>query len=1049
MSSVEFCNMLGSLKTDCSFVSEDAKVNDSEKYDISMNQSNFQEDEIIVNCTADEITGQGTHAKVSKSVNDDDNFSAVNGINTDSEEIIKTSGIVTPYNDKDNLTVDVSVNDTTANSEAKTKTREFVGFDNGENNCSVMNTSIDAIVTDSEDKGETYQSTELFNNEDDIIANASVDETSSNFEEMAKMSKPASLDNNKDFSTTDPPFEGIASDSEAASKDNDGNILVKDVSQNGIGASSDEVPNTFDSLEPNASDEPSEINEKETKSKADKSSKYPLHRRRDTTETPLPYYRQPKPDFFEYTKRLSEKLNPNSPALSHSRIGSQSTPNSSSNIELEEFHEPSNQESPQLQVPQSNLVSKRIIFSPRKKSFGSNNLSAYEKTTPDLIILDDYEPSSHTEKSYPSIGSRPKGLKIPSVLHTTKQKSEPSPGAKYLALKEQLMEKIMLKKEASLSRRKEQEELDEENFDPEENFLENEAVESDAGSSDDDSEDEVPENTVDFSEHQDLINISDQRSKDNKADEISEVSERQFNAGGTISRDSQESIRCFSLPSFQPGGGFSNSFNRGGTSASIFNDTTDDSNDMLPDLNGLFQQENVSDSDHKSNKVELLASQGGDDKEVIPLWESLPIAEKQGSQLFDDDISAICSGKFTSANDEIPWTPSSTNEKDQPSNDDITPLFPFNSSSKHGLDQADDSSDEELVRPSKKIRLSKHEKLWDSDDENEDDAAIEEDMELDGDVEDKNKDNVNADEHEELDVDFDEENQSNVDSAEENESDEDVSESLIRKNTSLKTPDLDDEGVDELVQEPSKQLEIKNFFENEAELSGEEGSSDENEDDLDEYVADDLITNEVLTNEEKLRKEIGAIHFKRQQDEDDQVIRQLKNDFLPEGELYSENGSRKRKYVWNNMVADDEYTETKSDSEEEEVENIQPDYLKWQQEKNKADLPEIDNEKIEISKSIGLKVDILGKVSVTRCNTITSTKISLSPMQRRGSFLNSSIGMNSKFIKEFSDSPGAVTRKNFVFSALKQDNTKALPSSPVTEVKNTKPTINNSIFNKI
>ncbi|GFR05173.1 uncharacterized protein TNCT_113241 [Trichonephila clavata] len=502
-------------------------------------------------------------------LNDDDNFPAVNGINTDSKEIIKTSGIETPYNDKDNE-VDVSVNDTTADSEAKTK-------------------------TNSEDKGETHHSTELFNNEDGLVVNASVNETSSNFEELPKTSEPASLDNNTDFSATYPSFEGIASDSEnaaevseSASQDNDENILVKGVSQNGIGADSDEIPNTFESLEPNA-----------------------------------------------------------------------------------------------------------------------------------------------------------------------------------------------------------------------------------------------------------LMNFRN-------------------------------------------------------------------------------------------------------------------------------------------------------------------------------------SSDEELVRPSKKIRLSKHEKLWDSDDENEDKAAIEEDMELDGDVEDDYKDNVNADEHEELDVDLEEENQSNVDSAEENESDEDVSESLKRKNISLKTS---------------------------AELSGEEGSSDENEDDLDEFVADDIITNEVLTNEEKLRKEIGAIHFKRQQDEDDQVIRQLKNDFLPEGELYSENGSRKRKYVWNNIVADDEYTETKSDSEEEEVENIQPDYLKWQQEKNKADLPDIDCEKIEISKGIGLKVDILGKVSVTRCNTITSTKISLSPMQRRGSFLNSSIGMNSKFIKEFNDSPGAVTRKNFVFSALKQDN--SLPSSPVTEVKNTKPTINNSIFNKI
>ncbi|GFS77814.1 uncharacterized protein NPIL_388902 [Nephila pilipes] len=1134
MASVEMSNTLDYVKTDCDFVSGIVKMSDTGGYNFSVNKSILEDEEIAVNCIANESTMKETCVKVSQCLNDEeDNFPAVNRVNTDSEKIAKTPEIIAPNNKEDNI-IDTSVNDIATKSEKKTETYEFVGFDNGENNCSVMSTSVDAIVTDSENVAEINKSREFCNNEDDLTVDVSVNKTvsdsgqipetseiitsynnedmiidisindiaakseekpetiefvgfdnsenncsllstsvdaivtdsenvdkicqstilcnnaddltvdvsnskiASDSEPIAETSECGILDNKDNFTAKNSPFEGNASDSEevaetteSASQDNNGNMIGP--SQDGNDADLNEISTT---VEPKGSEEPSEINKRDNKSKTDKSTNYPLHRRRGMTDQPsLPYYRQPKPDFFEYTKRLSEKLNPSTTALSFQDSSCSST------VVLEEFHETLIQASPQLEVSQSKQVPKRIVFSPRKQSLGSNNLSTSEKIVPDLIILDDYEPSGHNQKSHFSGISRPKGLKIPST-YTTKEKSEPTPGAKYLALKEQLMEKMMLKKEASLSRRKEQEELDEENVGTEENFLDCEAFESD-----DNSDNDSPENTVDFSKHQDLMNISSHQPKHSKVDESIEMSDKlELNAEST-GRDSQESIKCFSLPSFQPGGGFSSSFTDGGTSASLFTDTADDTNDMLPDLNISSQQESVTILDQKSNNVEFLPSEGSDDKEIIPPWESLPIVEKQGSQLFDDDISAICSGKFIS-NNEIPWTPSSTNEKDQPANDHVLLLSPFNNISKHQLDQADDSSDEELVRPSKKIRLSKHEKLWDSDDENEEKFVTEKNMELDDDYEGKRKAIVTVDKNMELDVESDEENQSVADPTEENESEEDTSESLIRKKASLETSDLYDEEIDELAEERSKKLEIKNFFENEAELSGEEGSSDENEDDLDEYVADDLVTNEVLTNDEKLRKEIGAIHFKQQQDEDDQVIRQLKNDFLPEGELYGENGPRKRRYVWNNMVEDDnEYTEMKSDSEEEEIENIQPDYLKWQQENNKVDLPEGDNEDIELPKSIGLKVDILGKVSVTRCNTITNTKLSMNPMQRRGSFLNSSIGINSKFIKEFSNSPGAVTRKNFVFSALKQDNTPT--SSPITEVKNIKQTINNSIFNKI
>ncbi|CAL1266323.1 unnamed protein product [Larinioides sclopetarius] len=73
-------------------------------------------------------------------------------------------------------------------------------------------------------------------------------------------------------------------------------------------------------------------------------------------------------------------------------------------------------------------------------------------------------------------------------------------------------------------------------------------------------------------------------------------------------------------------------------------------------------------------------------------------------------------------------------------------------------------------------------------------------------------------------------------------------------------------------------------------------------------------------------------------------------------------------------------------------------------------------------------------------------------MQRRGSFLNSSIGKNLKLLKEFNSSEGSVSRKNFVFSSPAPQPKASLPSSPASEVKSTRISniINNrSIFNKI
>ncbi|CAL1266322.1 unnamed protein product [Larinioides sclopetarius] len=775
-----------------------------------------------------------------------------------------------------------------------------------------------------------------------------------------------------------------------------------------------------------------------------------------TKRASLPYYREPKPDFFEYTRKLQEKLEPKS-----SVINSSSVPNLSTQIIV--LDEPSNQE-PDLLKSSTTSGTYRNKTSIAFNTCLEKRNGKSEKPVSGLIILDDFK-SPRIKNSHFSRSSDMWNL---SSLNSTKEKPEPVPGAKYKALKEQLMEKIMLKKEESLIKRKAEQEIDEENFEEEEIVSDVSPDESENDLSDDEMEDDSPENTKDDVVLKDMLlkeceNFTETVSEETKDSIQTKDSENeQFNIAATIGEDSQEPMECYSLPSYQPGGGFSSSPSLQKRSMkrifsnSDFNDSSMDSPSQQKSTGRIFsdsdfiasapsgssgfrQLKNISSSEFKDSTEEQLPFEGTDEQEIIPHWESSPISERQESQLFDEDISVICSGKFPSTNEDIPWTPSSSVKDSLHNKESVGSPF-SNNHAIDELDKLDESDDEELVRPAKKIKLSLVEKLWDSDDENDVDSndPIAQNVELKG-----NQPETQSD--------------SDDDAKQDHGPDADLEEDELHDQSEISQKHVNVSFEDSHVKdadnkESSKKFEIKNFFENEAELSGEEGSSDENEDDMDEYMEDDLITDETVASEEKLRKEVGTIHFKRQQDEDEQILRQIKEDFLPEGELYNENGQRKRRYIWNNIGMDDnDFTETKSESEEDEIESLPTDYLKWQQEKNKLNLPEDDDE-VQPPKSIGLKVDIIGKVSVTCCSGFSNSSISASPMQRRGSFLNSSIGKNLKLLKEFNSSEGSVSRKNFVFSSPAPQPKASLPSSPASEVKSTRISniINNrSIFNKI
>jgi hypothetical protein len=93
----------------------------------------------------------------------------------------------------------------------------------------------------------------------------------------------------------------------------------------------------------------------------------------------------------------------------------------------------------------------------------------------------------------------------------------------------------------------------------------------------------------------------------------------------------------------------------------------------------------------------------------------------------------------------------------------------------------------------------------------------------------------------------------------------------------------------------------KAFFENEAELSGDEADSDENFDgDSDEELVFSGDEDQV-PNAADLKDELGRIYLKDQIDEDKRQVRKLKERYLADGELHQDKGFRKKQFRWKNV----------------------------------------------------------------------------------------------------------------------------------------------------
>ncbi|KAL8618350.1 hypothetical protein ACOMHN_047422 [Nucella lapillus] len=142
---------------------------------------------------------------------------------------------------------------------------------------------------------------------------------------------------------------------------------------------------------------------------------------------------------------------------------------------------------------------------------------------------------------------------------------------------------------------------------------------------------------------------------------------------------------------------------------------------------------------------------------------------------------------------------------------------------------------------------------------------------------------------------------------------------------------------------------LRQFVEDEAELSGSEAESDE---DLDLDEDDDFMETEAgdqdAINENDLRDQVGRVHMKvnkrvyvfRKQmlDDDDRQLMRYKEMYLPDGDMYSEGGGRQRRFHWKDLgdeASQHDLFGNGSDEEKEEMED--PDEKKWRMERHERE----------------------------------------------------------------------------------------------------------------
>lgn len=162
----------------------------------------------------------------------------------------------------------------------------------------------------------------------------------------------------------------------------------------------------------------------------------------------------------------------------------------------------------------------------------------------------------------------------------------------------------------------------------------------------------------------------------------------------------------------------------------------------------------------------------------------------------------------------------------------------------------------------------------------------------------------------------------------------------------------------------------KEFVEAEAELSGSEYDSDEN---LDLAEEEDILEMEEgdkdqVGTEEELRDQVGRAHLKQVIDEDKRELIRFQEMYLPDGDLHSEGQGRIRRFKWSNI--DDSTQQDMFNNDSDEGELIEEDHeAKWRQERFEREKFLQEQEEKERNEDENSQFLKFGKVFLKRSNS--------------------------------------------------------------------------------